>query len=113
MSPAAIKKPFSQQKLINHSIGITGLVVLGGNVSSIPDPKINFRNAFEGTSDATVYGATNALVKVMFSYMGYENAFNVVNEVKVRIHLSISFSGLQLTRNRTPSKPSDGALPSR
>ncbi|PLB54187.1 high affinity methionine permease [Aspergillus steynii IBT 23096] len=63
-------------------IGITGLVVLGGNVSSIPDPKVNFRNAFEGTSDASVYGATNALVKVMFSYMGYENAFNVVNEVK-------------------------------
>ncbi|THC89894.1 hypothetical protein EYZ11_010645 [Aspergillus tanneri] len=63
-------------------IGITGLVVLGGNVSAIPDSKINFRNAFEGTSAATVYGATNALVKVMFSYKGYENAFNVVNEVR-------------------------------
>lgn len=30
-----------------------------------------------------MYGATNALVKVAFSYAGFENAFNVVNEVKV------------------------------
>ena len=47
------------------------------------DPLVNFRDAFSGTSGASVYGATNALVKVMFSYAGYENARNVVNEVKV------------------------------
>lgn len=47
------------------------------------DPKANFRNAFEGTSGATAYGATNALTKVWFSFAGYENAFNVVNEVRV------------------------------
>lgn len=47
------------------------------------DPKANFRNAFDGTGAATVYGTTNALTKVWFSYAGYENAFNVVNEVRV------------------------------
>ncbi|CAG7927736.1 unnamed protein product [Penicillium olsonii] len=62
-------------------IGITGLVVLGGH-TSIKDPKANFRNAFDGTGAATVYGTTNALTKVWFSYAGYENAFNVVNEVR-------------------------------
>ncbi|KAG5752384.1 hypothetical protein H9Q72_013964 [Fusarium xylarioides] len=31
-------------------ISITGFVVLGGNVSRIPDPNANFRNAFEGTT---------------------------------------------------------------
>lgn len=68
--------------LIAYSIGITGLVVLGGH-TSVEDPLRNFRNAFEGSSSASVYGATNAFVKVMFSYAGFENAFNVVNEVKV------------------------------
>ncbi|KAJ5306980.1 hypothetical protein PENANT_c003G08643 [Penicillium antarcticum] len=62
-------------------IGISGLVVLGGH-TSVPDPKANFRNAFDGSGAATVYGTTNALVKVMFSYAGFENAFNVVNEVR-------------------------------
>ncbi|PWY89829.1 high affinity methionine permease [Aspergillus heteromorphus CBS 117.55] len=62
-------------------IGIAGLVVLGGH-TPVKDPLVNFRDAFSGTSGATVYGATNALVKVMFSYAGYENACNVVNEVR-------------------------------
>lgn len=62
-------------------IGITGFVVLGGH-TRVEDPKRNFRNAFDGTSHATVYGATNALTKVIFSYQGFTNAFNVVNEVK-------------------------------
>ncbi|KAG7286728.1 hypothetical protein NEMBOFW57_009040 [Staphylotrichum longicolle] len=61
-------------------ISITGLVVLGGNVSRIPDPHANFVDAFEGR--ATPYGLTNALYRIIFSYAGYENAFNVVNEVK-------------------------------
>jgi hypothetical protein len=72
-----------------NSIGISGLVVLGGH-TSVKDPKANFRNAFEGTDAATAYGATNALTKVWFSYAGYENAFNVVNEVRVCIpHTSL------------------------
>lgn len=61
-------------------VAITGLVVLGGN-TSVKDPHANFRDAFDSTS-TTVYGVTNALVKIIFSYAGYENAFNVVNEVK-------------------------------
>lgn len=64
------------------SIGITGLVVLGGN-TSVKNPTLNFKNAFSGSSEATVYGATNALIDIVFSYSGYTNAFNVVNEVKV------------------------------
>ncbi|KAI1645266.1 amino acid transporter [Daldinia loculata] len=62
-------------------ISITGLVVLGGNVPHIPDPGANFRNAFEGTTtngnDLAV-----ALVNIVFSYTGFANAFNVVNEIK-------------------------------
>ncbi|AEO64684.1 uncharacterized protein THITE_2042402 [Thermothielavioides terrestris NRRL 8126] len=61
-------------------VSITGLVVLGGNVSRIPEPRANFVDAFEG--HATPYGLTNALYRIIFSYAGYENAFNVVNEVK-------------------------------
>ena len=61
-------------------VAITGLVVLGGH-TKVEDPKANFRNSFEGTTNSG-YGVGNALVKVIFSYAGYENAFNVVNEVK-------------------------------
>ncbi|KAL2260309.1 hypothetical protein VTK26DRAFT_5717 [Humicola hyalothermophila] len=63
-------------------IAITGLVVLGGHVARVPDPKANFVDAFDGR--ATPYGLTNALYKIIFSYIGYENAFNVVNESPVR-----------------------------
>ncbi|KAF4969013.1 hypothetical protein FSARC_3667 [Fusarium sarcochroum] len=62
-------------------ISITGFVVLGGNVSRIPDPNMNFRNAFEGTTD-NGNDLSTALVNIVFSYTGYANAFNVVNEVK-------------------------------
>jgi amino acid transporter len=62
-------------------ISITGFVVLGGHVSSVEDPNVNFRNSFEGTTtngnDLAV-----ALVNIVFSYTGYSNAFNVVAEVK-------------------------------
>ena len=62
-------------------IAITGLVVLGGH-TRVAEPTANFKNSFDGK--ATPYGLTNALVKIIFSYAGYENAFNFVNEVKVR-----------------------------
>ena len=61
-------------------ISITGLVVLGGH-TSVPNPRANFQNAFEGTTNSA-YGITNALTKIVFSYQGYDNVFNVVNEVK-------------------------------
>ncbi|KAI5863700.1 amino acid transporter [Durotheca rogersii] len=79
---------------------ITGLVVLGGNLSHIPDPGANFRNAFEGTTtngnDLAV-----ALVNILFSYAGYTNAFNLVNEIKnpirtLKIHGAISISIVSL-----------------
>ncbi|KAI5207896.1 amino acid transporter [Aureobasidium subglaciale] len=60
-------------------IALTGLVVLGGH-TRVQDPKANFRNAFEGK--ASGYGLTNSLVKIIFSYAGYENAFNIVNEIQ-------------------------------
>jgi amino acid transporter len=44
----------------------------------------NFRDPFEGK--ATGYGLTNSLVKIIFSYAGYENAFNIVNEIQVSRH---------------------------
>jgi hypothetical protein len=47
----------------------------------VEDPTANFRNAFEG--ETTGYGLTNALVKIIFAYAGYENAFNIANEIKV------------------------------
>ncbi|KAH7145905.1 high affinity methionine permease [Dactylonectria estremocensis] len=60
-------------------ITFAGFAVLGGH-TSVENPKQNFQNSFEG--EATPYGLTNALYKIIFSYAGYENAFNVVNEVK-------------------------------
>ncbi|KAG5790009.1 hypothetical protein H9Q69_010931 [Fusarium xylarioides] len=60
---------------------ITGFMVLGGH-TDIEDPKVNFQNAFEGTGSASAYGLTNALYRIIFSYGGYNNAFNLANEVK-------------------------------
>lgn len=61
-------------------ISLTGLVVLGGH-TRVQDPTANFRDSFNH-GDVTPYGLTNALYKIIFSYAGYANAFNVVNEVK-------------------------------
>jgi len=66
---------------IANSISITGLIVLGGN-TSIADPGANFRDSFAGTTgDAN--GLVNALVRITFSYQGFQNCFNVMNEIKV------------------------------
>ncbi|OLN87557.1 High-affinity methionine permease 5 [Colletotrichum chlorophyti] len=62
-------------------ISISGLVVLGGHVKHIPDPKANFRNAFEGTT-SNGNDLSSALVSIVFSYAGYYNAFNMTNEIK-------------------------------
>ncbi|CAI7649875.1 unnamed protein product [Penicillium manginii] len=61
---------------------VTGFVVLGGK-TRVENPTANFQNAFSGSSTATAYGFTTALYRVIFSYGGYNNAFNVANEVKV------------------------------
>ncbi|KND86427.1 High-affinity methionine permease [Tolypocladium ophioglossoides CBS 100239] len=62
-------------------ISITGFVVLGGNVSRVPNPGVNFQNSFQGTTrNGNIL--SSALVSIVFSYSGYSNAFNVVNEIK-------------------------------
>ena len=68
--------------------------MLGGGVSRVPDPRMNYRNAFEGTTD-NGNDLANALVNIAFSYSGYQNAFNVVNEIKnpiptLKKHVTIS-----------------------
>lgn len=63
-------------------ISITGLVVLGGH-TRVADPGVNFSQPFKG--NITPYGATTALYRIIFSYAGFENSFNVTNEIKVRI----------------------------
>ncbi|KAK2770086.1 high affinity methionine permease [Colletotrichum kahawae] len=60
---------------------ITGFVVLGGK-TKVQDPTANFKDAWSGSSSATAYGMTTALYRIIFSYGGYNNAFNVANEVK-------------------------------
>jgi amino acid transporter len=79
-------------------VAITGLVVLGGNVSRVPDPHANFRNSFSSFDEVSTspYGLTNALVKIIFSYAGFENAFNVVNEVKNPVRSIRNSGGLLL-----------------
>lgn len=62
-------------------ISITGLVILGGNVDRVPDPHRNFRNAFDGTTQ-NGNDLANSLVSIVFSYSGYSNAFNLVNEIQ-------------------------------
>ncbi|KAJ4399532.1 hypothetical protein N0V91_009357 [Didymella pomorum] len=60
-------------------ISITGLVVLGGH-TRVSDPGVNFSQPFKG--NITPYGATTALYRIIFSYAGFENSFNVTNEIK-------------------------------
>lgn len=61
---------------------VTGFVVLGGN-TRVENPKANFHDVWSGSSTASAYGFTTALYRIIFSYGGYNNAFNVANEVKV------------------------------
>lgn len=54
---------------------------MGGGVSRVPDSRVNFHNPFEGTTN-NGNDLANALVNIIFTYAGYQNAFNVVNEIK-------------------------------
>lgn len=62
-------------------IVITGFVVLGGGVSSVPDPHASFRNSFADSSHSS-YAYATALFKVLNSYTGWSNAAYVLNEVR-------------------------------
>ncbi|KAI3394492.1 hypothetical protein diail_2626 [Diaporthe ilicicola] len=61
-------------------ISITGFVVLGGH-TDVPNPGANFDNAFEGTT-TNGNDLAGAMVNIAFAYSGYQNAFNVVAEIK-------------------------------
>lgn len=63
---------------------LTGFVVLGGS-TRVENPKANFHDAWSGSATASAYGLTTALYRIIFSYGGYYNAFNVANEIKVWI----------------------------
>lgn len=67
--------------LILLFIVVTGFVVLGGGVKSVPDPGASFRDSFKGSVHSSGPYAT-ALFKVMNSYAGWNNAAYVLNEVK-------------------------------
>ncbi|KAK6436792.1 hypothetical protein LTR95_007016 [Oleoguttula sp. CCFEE 5521] len=69
-------------------ISITGLVVLGGH-TSVKDPHHNFRDPFAGTT-GDGNGLATALVRITFAYAGYQNCFNVMNEVKVIFEILVS-----------------------
>ncbi|UQC79639.1 high-affinity methionine permease [Colletotrichum lupini] len=60
---------------------VTGFVVLGGG-TRVENPTANFQDAWSGSKTASAYGMTTALYRIIFSYGGYNNAFNVANEVK-------------------------------
>lgn len=62
-------------------IVVSGWVVLGGHVKSIPDPGHNFRNGF-ADSNHSAYNYASALFKVLNSYSGWSNAAYVLNEVR-------------------------------
>jgi amino acid transporter len=51
---------------------VTGWVILGGGVKSIPDPHASFRDAFKGSATSGNLYAT-ALFKVLNSYAGYHH----------------------------------------
>jgi hypothetical protein len=63
-------------------IVITGWVVLGGGVSSVPDPHVNFRNAFAGSATSGNLYAT-ALFKVLNSYAGYVITLLILGWMKI------------------------------
>jgi hypothetical protein len=58
--------------------------LLGGH-TKVAAPYANFRHAFTD-SENNGYGLSNALIKVNFAYAEYNDAFNVISEIKVLFH---------------------------
>lgn len=76
-------------------VATTGLAVISG-VTKIEKPLDNFKNPFSGTSTSPNVWAA-ALVKVIFSFAGWNNANNVLNEIPnpvktVKIYGSIALA---------------------
>jgi amino acid transporter len=73
-------------------IVVTGWVVLGHGVKSIPDPNASFRDAFRGSATSGNLYAT-ALFKVLSSYTGYgypvvsQKCANIGQMVECRLRL--------------------------
>jgi amino acid transporter len=64
-------------------ISISGLVILGGHVSRVENPGINFRNgnSMRGTTSSG-YNLSQAMVNISFAFSGWQNAFSMANEIK-------------------------------
>lgn len=62
-------------------ISISGLVILGGHVGRVENPGSNFSNGFAGTTSSGNDLAV-AMVNIVFAYTGWQNAFNMANEIK-------------------------------
>ena len=62
-------------------IVLTGIFILTFGISTVPDPYANFRSPFAGSSRSS-YDYALALLKVIFTYAGWNNASYVLNEVK-------------------------------
>ncbi|KAF9450912.1 amino acid transporter [Macrolepiota fuliginosa MF-IS2] len=76
-------KFLSSFKIISLAfVVLTGLAVLLG-LTNIKDPYANFRHPFEGTS-LSVNAFALTLVKANHSFIGWQNAFNVLGEIKSR-----------------------------
>ncbi|KAH8822954.1 high-affinity methionine permease [Flagelloscypha sp. PMI_526] len=60
-------------------IVVTGWVVLGGG-TRVQDPKSHFKDGFAGTSN-NGNAIAGAIINVIFSYNGWNNANNVANEI--------------------------------
>jgi amino acid transporter len=67
--------------LILVFIVLTGLFILIFGISTVPDPYASFRSPFAGSSRSS-YDYALALLKVIFTYAGWNNAAYVLNEVK-------------------------------
>ncbi|KAH7092499.1 high affinity methionine permease [Paraphoma chrysanthemicola] len=61
-------------------IVITGFVVLGGG-TRVENPKRHFDGSFDRITN-NGNDIVNALISINFAYKGYENAFNVTNEIR-------------------------------
>ncbi|KAM0421525.1 hypothetical protein ACHAPT_010699 [Fusarium lateritium] len=72
---------------------LADFVALGGH-TSIEDPKVNLQHSFEG--EATAYGLTNTLHKIIFSYPGYDSVLNVVSEVSYATYAATGLGALVL-----------------
>ena len=62
------------------SMAALGLAVLAG-LTKVKNPYANFHNIFEGSS-SSLNSLSMGLVKTNYAYIGWQNAFNVLGEVR-------------------------------